>query len=745
MAVTEHVTHLAGVERLAMWEMYPGFWAYTRWIIYGLAAVVVAIFAYGVWMRVKAYRMGRKTEGRTDNIGKRITLLLVNWIGQLRILREAYQGVFHLMIFWGFVALFIGTSLTVLDEDFYRLITGHKFISGNFYIVFSFLLDLFGLLAIIGTIMAIVRRYVMKPEGLDNRTEDAVFLWLLLGVLVGGFLAEGARIGVMAAHGPVGFEASSFVGYGLAKVFGGHAVLHQILWTLHVITSMVFIAAIPYYKARHIFTTALNYYTTTLKPTGKMIEAIPQMMERMEAGEDVELGYKRIEDLTWREIAQLDGCVRCGRCQDVCPAYATKKGREVHLSPKDFIQSVKDYWEAKVAAAADANVEKAGEEGEAQAVEGLEGSVADGNFMLKSEAAMWGEEYKGAIDATVLWDCTNCMACMNVCPAQIEHVPLITYMRRELAMEFDDSETACKTFFKNMDTNANPWGMAPSDRMSWITEEEVPTVFENPEFEYLWYVGDMGSYDPKAIKANRAMAKIFKEAGLNVAVLGEMELSEGDSLRRLGNEASFQALVMMFKQTLQECELDPTFKGKKVVTADPHSFNCLKHEYPDFGFQWEVFHHTELIDQLIKGGKIKLQGVNGKTATYHDSCFLSRYNDIIDEPRDILKACGYNVIEPSDTGKDTFCCGGGGGRAWLEEDFDVEKGINRCNNVRSEQLVETGATDIVAACPICGMMFDEALKRPELESVMEGKRMVDIAEIVAENLVVAKKPAATEG
>jgi Fe-S oxidoreductase/nitrate reductase gamma subunit len=735
MAVTEHVTHLDKVERLAMWEMYPGFWAYTRWIIYGLAAVTMAIFAYGVWMRIKAYRMGRPAEGRLANPGARLGALLKNWIGQLRVIKETYQGLAHLMIFWGFVALFIGTSLTVLDEDGYRILTGHKFIQGNFYVVFSFLLDLFGLLAIIGVGMAIYRRYVMRPESLDNKPEDAVFLLLLMGVLVTGFLTEGARIGVMMANAPgdLAFEGWSFAGFGLAKVLGGANGTHQFLWSLHVLMSMSFIAAIPFYKAKHIFTSGASYYTANIGVAGKMLAPIPNMMERMEAGEEVELGYKRIEDLTWREVMQLDACIRCGRCQDVCPAYRTKKNREVHLSPKDFIQTVKDYWWAKATAKAEV---AAGGEGEAAApVEGLEGSVADGNFLLKSEAAMWGEEYKGAVDSTVLWDCTNCMACMEVCPNAIEHVPLITYMRRELAMEFDDSEAACKTFFKNMDTNANPWGFNPAERAAWAAEEGIPTVFDNPDYEYLWYIGDLGAYDPKAIKSHRALARIFKEAGLNMAVLGEMELSEGDSLRRLGNEASFQALVMMFKQTVTECELDATFKGKKVVTADPHSYNCLKHEYPDFGFEWEVFHHTELLDSLIKEGKITMKGGNGKKAVYHDSCFLARYNNIVEQPRNVLRAAGCEVIEPESFGKNTFCCGGGGGRAWLEEDFDEEKGIDRCNNVRSEELANAGAENVIVACPLCSMMFDEALKRPSMEERMAGKRLLDIAEIVAENMV----------
>jgi len=835
MAVTEHVAK-SHVERLPMWEMYDGFWAYTRWIIYGVAVIVVASFIYGWWQRIKAYRMGRQATGVVDQPVARVGELLKLWIAQLKVLKETYQGLFHLMLFWGFVVLFIGTSVTVLDEDFWVWIFGQpKFIQGNFYVIFSFLLDLFGLLAIVGVVLALYRRYVIKPKALDNKREDATLLLFILAILVTGFLAEGGRIGVvMAQKAKYGYEVSSFVGYGIGKVLGGNPFWHKLFWTLHIVISLTFVATIPYTKALHIFSTGGSIFTHSLKPAGKVIEPIPNLIARMEAGEDVELGYKRIDQLNWREILQLDACTRCGRCQDQCPAYNTGK----HLSPKNFIQSVKTYWLAKAAALRNADVELSGKEGAAPAPgQDPNWSVADGYFMLESEAKKklteaetvknqavaqasglkkkiekgesdvekkredvtkaeaklaeaeaTGDEkkiekakqavdkkkedvdkaiqkieeakagiaeaeqaaakaeaefaalkLKGEVSTAVLWDCTNCMACMNACPVMIEHVPLITAMRRELAMEFSDVEEACKTYFQNMENNSNPWGFNPAERAKWAADEGLPTVLDKPDYEYLWYIGDLGSYDPKAIKANQALYRILKEAGVNFAILpAGAELSEGDSLRRLGNESAFQALVNMWKESLQALEIDPTFKGKKVFTTDPHAYNCLKHEYPDFGFAWQVFHHTELLDGLIKQGKIKFKGGNGKSAVFHDSCFLSRYNGIMEAPRNILKAAGFSIKEPERHGLKTFCCGGGGGRAWLEEHIDEANGIFRINNNRADELGAVGADNIVYGCPLCGMMFDEACKRPSMEKVMENTKLVELSEIVADNMIFSE-------
>jgi len=723
--MNEHVA-ASGVERLPMWEMYDGFWAYTRWIIYGLAVVVMAIFLYGVWQRVRAYRMGRKAEGALDNFGARIADLVRYGIAQMRVIREAYPGVFHLFLFWGFAVLFFGTAVTVLDEDLFRLIAGHKFIEGGVYIGLSFVLDVFGILTIIGILLALYRRYVTKPDRLDNKLEDATLLVLILLILITGFLTQAARIGVVreVKGDAASYEAARFVGYLMAGMFGDSPALHKFFWTIHVLLSMTFIATIPYTKGLHIFSTLASIFTRTHGPKAK-VPSIPRMMERMEAGEEVEMGYKRIDQLTWREILQTDACTRCGRCQAQCPAHSTGK----HLSPKTFIQDVKEHWLAEWAKKRDANLVVA------MPAEGAAPAEDAGPFLLEAEAVCRAcEGGTGKLKSQALWDCTNCMACVNICPVFVEHVPLINQMRRELAMEFDDSEKACKDFFKKMDTNANPWGMNPGERMSWTAEMGVPTVLENPDYEYLYWVGCMGGYDARAIKIGKAFVKILRAANVNFAVLGELELCCGDSLRRLGNEASFQALVMMFKENVKGCEMDPTFAGKKVLTTCPHGYNTLKHEYPEFGFQWQVFHHTEFIADLIKQGKIKLQGGNGHTAVLHDSCFLARYNDIIDQPRDILKACGLKMVEVERSRDLTFCCGGGGGRAWLEEHYEPEKGINRINFDRTDELIKAGADNIVAACPLCMMMFDEATKRNECETAMANKRLLDIAEIVAEKL-----------
>lgn len=717
------------VERLALWEMYTGFWGYTRPIVYALGFIAIVVFIIGIKKRIKGYGIGRKDSVGFDRPQTRLAGLIRYGIGQVRLLRRAVPGIFHLLVFWGFAALFVGTLLNFVDEDFYRVITGGKFIQGNFYVGMSLVLDLLGLLALIGVAIAIVRRYLIRPTSLSTEWMDTSFLIWVLSVLATGFLAEGARIGVVLAHKPnASFEEASFVGYALAGVFGNSPALHQLFWSVHILVSFGFIAMIPYTKGLHIFSALSAIYTRNLGPKEKLA-TIPNMMERMEAGDDVEMGYKKIGDLTWREILQADACTRCGRCQDVCPTFNTGKA----LSPMTFIQKIRSHWLKKLdQAATSVTSQKSAVENASPGA----APVSESPFLLEAEAKAQGDDNSEfAISTEELWDCTNCMACGEVCPVFIERVPLIAQMRRELAMEFDESDKECKTFFKNMDVNANPWGMNPGERASWTKKEDVPTVLDNPDFEYLYWIGCMGGYDPRAIAIGKAFVKILKAAKINFAVLGEMEMCCGDSLRRLGNEASFQALVGMFKETVREFELDPSFAGKKVLVTCPHGFNTLKHDYPEFGFQWEVFHHTEFIAELIRQDKIKLKSHSAETAVLHDSCFLSRYNDIVDEPRHVLTAAGLGLVEPLRSHQNTFCCGGGGGRIWLEEELAPEEGKTRINFNRADELIDSGADNIVSCCPQCMMMLDDASKRSECEEKFANKRLVDIAEVVAERLV----------
>lgn len=672
-------------ERHAFWELYPSAFGWTRIFVYVLAVVTMAIFAYGIYRKIALWRQGKPIPNRLwDNPRERLGGLIRYGFLQVKIIKDTYPGLFHSFIFFGFAMLFLGTSLTVLDEDFYRLLTGNKFIQGGFYVIFSLLLDLAGLAAIVGIGLAAFRRYVAKSDRLDNKQEDWILLVLVLSILVTGFMSEALRI----SHDMPAFEKySSPLGYMVASVFSGmgdtgKSLIHGFFWFVHLFLALGFIAYIPYSKGMHIFAGWFNIYTRNLEPKGQL-PTIPRMMERMEADEEVEMGYKAISDLTWKDRLMLDACTRCGRCQDVCPAYKTGKA----LNPKMIIQDIRTLMLETACKAAGGNGEAAAGDTRAR-------------VLLQAE----GGEENGAIATQVLWDCTNCMACMNACPVLVEHIPLIVQMRRELAMEFDDMGKECRNFFKNMDTNANPWGMSPSDRTEWTKGLNVPTVFDKPDFEYLFWVGCLGAYDQRSQRIAQSLVKIFEAAGVNYAILDEMELCCGDPVRRLGNEASFQAMVAMTKDALKEAEITL----KKVITMCPHCFNTLAHDYKEFGLDWDVVHHTVFIADLIKQGKLKLEKGNPLSAVVHDSCFLGRYNDIYEAPREIARAAGLNLVTLDESMENGFCCGGGGGRTWLEE--EMEKVDDKINVARVKQLAGTGAKVFLSACPYCMMMFDEGTK-----------------------------------
>jgi Fe-S oxidoreductase/nitrate reductase gamma subunit len=688
-----------------------------------MAAVAMAIFAYGVWQRVLLWRQGKPESGRLDRPKERALALLRYGFVQVKILKETYPGAFHALLFWGFAVLFVGTTTTVLDEDFYRLITGDKFIQGNFYVGFSFVLDIVGALAILGLLMALYRRYVTKPARLDNQKEDSVLLLLILAILATGFLSEAGRI----AHEMPAFETySSPVGYALAALLAGlpesaRSGFHVLMWFTHMFLSLGFIAYLPYSKGLHILTGWANVYTSNLGPKGTL-RPIPDMMARMEAGEDTEMGYKALADLTWKDRLMVDACTRCGRCQDACPAKATNK----HLNPKEVIQALRTLMLEKT-------------------------NGAGPRPLLKAE-----DEEKGALSTEVLWQCTNCMACMNACPVMIEHIPLIVQMRRELAMEFDAMEPACRKFFKNMDVNANPWGMNPAERVNWTAGLDVPTVFDKPDFEYLLWVGCLGAFDQRSQKISQAVVKVLTAAGVNFAILGELEICCGDPVRRLGNEASFQAMVKMTTDNLKEAEVHV----KKVITTCPHCFNTLAHDYKDFGVSWEVVHHTVFLADLVRQGRITLTPGDPVTAALHDSCFLGRYNDVYDAPRQLAEASGARLVEFEKSRDNGFCCGGGGGRTWLEEEVHTVE--DKINVTRVTQLGATGAKLILSACPYCMMMFDEGTKLKKVnqgdplwnihgvghtEAARKGETQVDlfdlvqlkdVAELVAERMATPK-------
>jgi Fe-S oxidoreductase/nitrate reductase gamma subunit len=652
------------------------------------AFIALAIMGFGLYKRWQLWTAMGKPELRTDNRGERIKALLKNGVLQLSVWRDFYPGLIHGLIFFAFFVLIWGAAF-----DAFQFYTGVHF-NGKPYLIMSFIFDLFGLFALIGVIMAIDRRYIKKPDRLgykgkmDNRPEDAIVLSLILGIMVTGFLIEGLRI---ASFNYPTFEMWSFVGYLTALTFQGVNVetlksLHKFMWWFHTFIALGFIAYIPYSRLLHIVTSPVNQFMKTLKPIGTI-----EPIRDFETAET--FGVAKLEEFTWKQIFDSDACTRCGRCQDGCPAYNTGK----HLSPKKMIQDIKDHWleRAPVVAAAK---KAAGEGGEAHIPEPEKSLIND------------------AVGVAEVWDCTNCMHCMEHCPVFIEHVPKIIDMRRCKVLMEADFAPELQLTYRNMENNSNPWGIGAHLRADWAKELGVKTMAEDPSAEYLFYVGCSGSFDDKGKKISMAFAKILKEAGVSFAILGTEEGCCGDSAMRGGNEYLYQALAQY------NIEIMNGYGVKKIICTCPHGYNALKKDYPLLGGNYEIYHHSEILADLIAQGKIKLSKPLDGVFTLHDSCFLGRYNKIYQQPRSVLNAVpGMKLVEMEKSLDMSFCCGAGGARMWMEEHGD------RINNARTDMAIAVKADKIATACPFCMTMMSDGLKDRGKEETMAA---LDIAEIV---------------
>jgi len=652
------------------------------------AFIALAIMGFGLYKRWQLWTAMGKPELRTDNRGERIKALLKNGVLQLSVWRDFYPGLIHGLIFFAFFVLIWGAAF-----DAFQFYTGVHF-NGKPYLIMSFIFDLFGLFALIGVILAIDRRYIKKPDRLgykgkmDNRPEDAIVLSLILGIMVTGFLIEGLRI---ASFNYPTFEMWSFVGYLTALTFQGVNVetlkaLHKFMWWFHTFIALSFIAYIPYSRLLHIVTSPVNQFMKTLKPIGTI-----EPIRDFETAET--FGVAKLEEFTWKQIFDSDACTRCGRCQDGCPAYNTGK----HLSPKKMIQDIKDHWLERVPVVVAAK-KAAGEGGEAQIPEPEKSLIND------------------AVGVAEIWDCTNCMYCMEHCPVFIEHVPKIIDMRRCKVLMEADFAPELQLTYRNMENNSNPWGIGAHLRADWGKELGVKTMAEDPNAEYLFYVGCSGSFDDKGKKISMAFAKILKEAAVSFAILGTEEGCCGDSAMRGGNEYLYQALAQY------NIEIMNGYGVKKIICTCPHGYNALKKDYPLLGGNYEIYHHSEILADLIAQGKIKLSKPLDGIFTLHDSCFLGRYNKIYQQPRSVLNAVpGMKLVEMEKSLDMSFCCGAGGARMWMEEHGD------RINNARTDMAIAVKADKIATACPFCMTMLSDGLKDRGKEEMMAA---LDIAEIV---------------
>jgi Fe-S oxidoreductase/nitrate reductase gamma subunit len=576
------------------------------------------------------------------------------------------------VFFWSFFLLFIGTLLIVAQADFTDLFFGVKFLKGNFYLGFSLVLDLAGLAAIGMLLGLAVRRYLIRPEGLTTKGDDALMHGLLLAILVTGFVIEGARMAVTEMGTPLALWSP--VGLAVAKLLGpigepGLRTLHAGLWWFHLLLALAFVAVIPYSKFRHILTTSANAFLADLGPTGKLTSI------NLEDESTEKFGASEVTDLRWKDIFDADACTLCKRCQDRCPAFATGKP----LSPMRLVNQI-------------------------------------GETAFTDPAA----NLIDTIGRDVIWACTTCRACQDICPASIEHIDKIIELRRNLVLmegEFPGEEVM--TAMEQTEVNGNPLGMGYASRGDWAEELGVKPLAEDPEVDVLYFVGCYASFDKRNIAVARSFVKLCQAAGVKVGILGKEEKCCGEPMRKMGNEYLYQTMAM------ETVEVIKGYGVKKIVTTCPHCFNTLSKDYRDFEFDLEVVPHAVFLDQLMGEGRLKIRA-ESFACTYHDSCYLGRHNAIYDPPRNLIRAAGGQLTEMGKNRDQAFCCSAGGGRIMAEEKIG-----ERINIKRVRMAVETNADQLVSNCPFCLTMFEDGVKGADVE---EKLRPRDIAEVLADRL-----------
>ncbi len=677
--------------------------------------IAMVIFAVGLFRRWQMWTAMGKPEIRMDNVNERLKLLWRNGILQIKTWQDPYPGVMHGMIFFGFFVLIFGAAFDATEfhitEPF-----GIAFLRGKFYLVFSMIMDLFGLFVLIGVLMALWRRYILRPDRLtykgqpDSTPDDAIVLLLILGIIVTGFVIEALRIHVTWQQAP--WEVWSFVGWNLAKAFAGvepgsAKAMHAATWWIHTFIALGFIAYIPYSRLMHIITTPANHFMTTLKPVGQL-EPIADF-ENAES-----FGVGTLEEFTWKQIFDSDACTRCGRCQDGCPAYLTGK----HLSPKKLVQDIKTYWLEKAPAAVAAKNATAGDGklaklGRILDLASLIGKVkmAGEGYQPPAERALVGE----AIDLHELWDCTNCMYCMENCSSSIEHVPKIVGMRQYKVLMEADFAPELQLTYRNMENNSNPWGVGSHLRADWAKELGVKTLAEDANVEYLFYVGCAGSFDDRGKKVSIAFAKILQAAGISFASLEPRKL-----LWRLGHAR--RERVSLSDSRPGEHRGDESLRREEDHRDLPPWLQRPEEGLSELRWQLRgVSPHGDYRRPDRPGKNQAAEAVEG-TFTYHDSCFLGRYNNVYEQPRKILAAVpGAKTVEMARNHGKSFCCGAGGARMWMEEHGD------RINDARAKQAIDVNADTIAVGCPFCLTMMSDGIKDHSKEESMVA---LDLAEIV---------------
>lgn len=661
-------------------------------IIFTFVIAATALgFLIPVLYRIKIVLTG-KPDRRFDHLSKRIGGALTKIFLQRCTLRNEriWTGFVHLFIFYGALT-FDTMSVNHILEGY---IPGfHIFGTSGFGLFFSFVVDLFAILVIAAVIYMLIRRYVIRPEGYNTTPMDSLVIYVLLTIVTLSYLYFEA---FALAHHP-GTERWSFLGQTFAgwiqqSGLGASTVgLHfNISWWLHILIVFGFIVYVPHSKYFHMFAGSFNVLVHKESPMG---ELPPLDIENSEI-----FGVEKAPDFTWKDLLDTFACMECGRCQDACPAFATEKP----LSPKMIIFNLRKHL------------------------------LAEGKKYIHKQRDDVAPLMQNTFTDGEIWTCTTCGACMHVCPVEIEHISKIVGVRQGEVLMESRFPSELNAFFRNMETNSNPWGIGFSERDAWAKELDVKKIQENPECDTLLWVGCAGSFDEQGKKITRALAKLLQKADIDFAILGTDEKCCGDSARRLGNEYLFQM------QAGENIANILKYGIKKIIAFCPHGYHTIKHEYPRLMTvlpdmddeavkkfrRIEVVHHSQLLTELIQKGQLRIDKPIDTSLTYHDSCYLGRHNGILQEPRNILrKSASGPLLEMGNHREHSFCCGAGGGLMWTEENLG-----SRINHMRTDEVLQTGAKTAATSCPFCQTMLQDGLKDKNRDDI----HVKDLAQILEE-------------
>jgi len=666
----------------------------------GVTAIAFAIAGRRFFWLYRLISSGQPAPDRFKNVGKRIKAEIVEVGGQKKLLQWTVPGIAHAMTFWGFTVLI----LTIIEaygdlfqKNFHIPLIGHLAVIG-------FIEDFFAVSVLLALVVFTVIRVKNSPRRENRRSRffgshtTAAWIVLLMIALVIITLLGYRAAQVNTGDFPYGWWA--FASHGIADLLhplgtGVNNVIETVLLLANIAVITSFLVFVAYSKHLHIFLAPINVATSRRPRALGALASTPDMsMEDVGEDDEVVFGAGRIEDFSWKQLLDMATCTECGRCQSQCPAWNTGKP----LSPKLLIMGLRDNLFA-----------------EADRVRGRNRSAGvDVPTLVPS-----------VIEPDVLWSCTTCGACVEQCPVDIEHIDAIVDMRRYEVLMESRFPTEAGLMLRNIENQGDPWGLGSSKRTDWIEslDFEVPVVSGTipDDVEYLYWVGCAGALDERARKGAQATARMLHRAGVRFAILGPKESCTGDPARRLGNEYLYQEQARSNIETLTNAGV------KKVVASCPHCFNSLANEYPALGGNFEVIHHSQLLEHLVTAGKLTPGGGYRGTVTYHDPCYLGRHNRVFDEPRTVIDAIpGATQVEMKRCREKGFCCGAGGARMWLEENIG-----KRVNMERTDEALGTGADVVSTACPYCMIMLDDAVRANQKEDEV---RVLDLSQLVEESL-----------